>query len=258
MPESVYPLVPLRVAIVQMTSATGWSAENLDRHLTLAEEAGRRNCRLVLFPELSLCGYTVDPAVARRAAQPEAALCDGLAPLIAACRTAGVTAVAGGIVTDGDQLFIAAITVDGEGIAGIYRKRHLHAPEKAVFSAGAAQGILSVAGWRIGLGICFDGSVPDHAAQLSAAGCQVYALSALFGTTGGREESRLWLPERARSNRMFTLLSNHVGPAGAWMGCGSAAAWAPDGNLIAEADSTTAGLLVMDLDPGLLEHSAEC
>lgn len=120
---------------------------------------------------------------------------------------------------------------------------------------GARFGLFDIGDWRIGLGICFDGAPPAHAAVLSSLGCHVYALSALFGNTGGREESRAWLPLRASANGMLALLSNHVGTAAAWTGCGGAAGWSPTGALIAEADTVMPQILDVTLDPATGLHA---
>ncbi len=222
------------------------------KHAELIHEAGKKGCELILFPELSLCGYVVDPAIVDAAAIPEGDLATLLEPLHAACRNAGLTAIVGAIVAEGERKFISALALDRLGKVRIYRKRHLHDLESAVFQAGESTGHVTVGEWKIGIGICFDGGFPSHAAELATEGSHVYALSALFGSTGGREESRAWLPDRARHNGIFAVLSNHVGPAGAWTGCGSAGAWSPDGQLLAEADNWTEGILVVELDPSLL------
>lgn len=246
------PAPCLRVALVQMTCASGDIDANLEKSLGFIDEAGRSRADLILFPEKALSGYTIDRRQAVAAALPSPTLEGRLKSVVLACANARLTAIIGCIIIEDSNLFIASVVVDGEGIRAVYRKQHLFQTERVIYAAGTEDCKVDASGWSIGLGICFDGSVSAHSARLAGLGCDVYALSALFGSSGGREESRAWLSERAKHSGIFTIMSNHVGPAGPWTGCGSNAAWSPEGLLMDEADNTTEGILIIDLDRRML------
>jgi predicted amidohydrolase len=48
-----------RVRLAQISPVLGDVAANLERHLTILEEAASDGVDLVAFPEMSLCGYHV-------------------------------------------------------------------------------------------------------------------------------------------------------------------------------------------------------
>ena len=49
----------MKVAIAQISSVLGRVDKNLDRHLELIEKAASQKADLVIFPELSLTGYSL-------------------------------------------------------------------------------------------------------------------------------------------------------------------------------------------------------
>lgn len=75
----------------------------------------------------------------------------------------------------------------------------------------------------------------------------MHLASSLYGTGGGVEELATIHPGIADDLNMHVVLANHVGPAGPWTGCGRSSVWAPGGDLLAEADTQTAMLVVADV-----------
>ncbi|MFF8617614.1 hypothetical protein [Streptomyces sp. NPDC015350] len=71
----------------------------------------------------------------------------------------------------------------------------------------------------------------------AADGCEVHLASSLYGTGGGVGELATVYPGIAKDFDMHVVVANHVGPAGAWIGCGRSALWAPGGTSLAEADT---------------------
>lgn len=144
----------LTVALCQLR----WSADparNLDRSLALAGEAFAGGADLVILPELVVPGYTTEPAVLARAAEG----IDG--PAVRAWQQAA--AAGGGYIAagfcerDGDRLFNAAVIVSGDGVLAHYRKTHLFAAEKSVFTPGdLGFPVLTTPRGSFGLCICYD------------------------------------------------------------------------------------------------------
>jgi N-carbamoylputrescine amidase len=144
----------LTVALCQLR----WSADpawNLDRSLALAGEAFAGGADVVILPELVVPGYTTESAVLARAAEA----IDG--PTVQAWqRTAaagGGYIAAGFCERDGDRLFNAAVIVSGDGVLAHYRKTHLFAAEKSVFTPGNLGFlVLTTPRASFGLCICYD------------------------------------------------------------------------------------------------------
>jgi predicted amidohydrolase len=186
--------------------------------------------RVVVFPELSLTGYELDaPAIS--ADDPR------LAPLIAACAETGSLALAGAPVAgDAERVHIGMLACSGRGASIAYRKLWLGGAEAARFSPGDCPVVLSVDGWRLGLAICKDTGIPQHAADTTALGIDVY----VAGLVESAAETNN-LDERAHrvtaDHQVWVAFASCAGPTGGGYTAtaGRSGIWTPAGEIIARA-----------------------
>jgi predicted amidohydrolase len=157
---------PLLLAVAQPECVSYDVAANALAH---AELVRRADARVVVFPELSLTGYELD-------APPLAADDPRLAPLVEACAETGSIALAGAPVAGPH---IGMLAVDGTGARVAYRKMWLGGAEPHRFAPGAKPAVLDVDGWRLGLAICKDTGVAQHAADTAALGIDAYVAGIL-------------------------------------------------------------------------------
>ena len=150
----------LSIAVAQPRCVAYSVAENAVAH-ALAVRAAR--ARVVVFPEMSLTGYELDAA-------PIAPDDDQLAPIVAACAETGTLALVGAPVP-GPR--IGVLAVEGDGVRVAYGKVHLHGSEGLCFVPGQPA-VIEVDGWRLGLAVCRDTGVPQHAAETVALGIDGY------------------------------------------------------------------------------------
>ncbi|TCC00681.1 carbon-nitrogen hydrolase family protein [Micromonospora zingiberis] len=213
----------LPIAVAQPVCHGHDVAANVAAHAALVRTAA---ARVVLFPELSLTGYElaaapVDPADPR------------LAPLVDAGAATGTLALVGAPVA-GEH--IATLAVDGAGARVAYRKMWLGGDEPRRFRPGPEPVVLTVDGWRLGLAICKDTGVAEHAARTCALGVDVY----LAAVTELAADLAV-LDERARriatTHRVFVAVASFAGPTGGGYTetAGRSAVWAPDGSVLARA-----------------------
>lgn len=230
---------PLTVAAAQPVCVAGDLAANAGAH---AEAIRAAAARLVVFPELSLTGYEL-------AAGPvDAAAC---APIVEACAATGTVALLGAPVADAqERVYIAMLRVDGAGVRVAYRKRWLGGAEPARFTAGDGPVVLTVDGWRVGLGICKDTGVFQHVAGIAALAVDLYAA----GLVHRPEE----LPEQdargvviARACRAHVVFASFAGPTGDVFAetAGCSAIWSPDGRAVARAGPDPGGIVRATLTP---------
>ena len=186
--------------------------------------------RVVVFPELSLTGYELE-APALTAQDPR------LIPLAEACAETGSVALAGAPVPgEGGRPHIAVLAVDGIGITVVYRKLWLGGAEAERFAPGDKPAVLDVDGWRLGLAVCKDVSVPQHQADTAAQGIDAY----VAGTVMSADERAL---QDERASRIAASLGTWVAVAsfagatgGGYTECaGRSGLWSPDGNPVAQA-----------------------
>ncbi|WP_433174699.1 carbon-nitrogen hydrolase family protein [Actinoallomurus sp. CA-150999] len=207
---------------------------DLDVALNAGRQAGvvqRAGARLVVFPELSLTGYDL--------AAPAVAVDDSrLDPIRAACGSANAIALVGAPVREDDgREYIATLAVTGESTTVAYRKMHLHGEEVRRFTPGEKPEVLEIDGWRLGLAICRDAAVPQHAADTAALTIDAYVASTLYGA--GQEQATRrdgHMRDRAAAHGVWVVLSTAAGSSGEYRETsGGSGVWAPDGDVFIQA-----------------------
>ncbi|GGQ33328.1 hydrolase [Streptomyces griseomycini] len=185
------------------------------------------DARVVVFPEMSLTGYELDAA-------PVLPDDERLAPLVAACAEAGTLALVGAPVP-GPR--IGMLAVDGEGARVAYGKVYLHGSEADRFVPGEPAAI-EVDGWRLGLAVCRDTGIPEHAARTAALGIDGY----VAGVVHADHEAEVH-GERARrvaaDHGVWVATAAFAGPTGGGFDhtSGRSGIWSADGELVAEASA---------------------
>jgi predicted amidohydrolase len=259
-PARELPASPLRVASVQAEAVPGDVAGNARRAAALAAHAARRGAQVIVFPELHLCGYDLEtiasaPDRAELPADAGGRIADGrLGPLAAAAADHGVTVLAGAAVRRADGARAnSVLAFDPAGAAtAVYDKQHLwHAGERGLFAPGASGTVLDAGGWRLGLGICYDMSFPEHGRAAALAGADAYVCPSAYAA-GNEYRAAVYLAARALENTVYAFFVNAVGgprrrPCG-----GGTAVYGPDGAAAARAAGAGEEVVLADLDPRVL------
>jgi predicted amidohydrolase len=235
------------VAAAQAASVPGDVAVNVATAVALVGEAADRGARVVVLPELFLTGY--DEAVWK----PEHSLdLDDpvLAPLGEVARARSVVVVASGAVRRGLDVHALSVVVaapDGT-VSAPYDKQHLCGSEADFFTAGDHGATLVVDGWELGLGICYDGCFPEHAAAAAAGGATAYLCPAAY-FVGAEHRRDLYYAARALDNGIYTVLAGLTGSCGSWELSGGSAVYDPEGRPLGKAGAEDPAVVVADLDP---------
>ncbi|HET9520074.1 MAG TPA: carbon-nitrogen hydrolase family protein [Candidatus Limnocylindrales bacterium] len=218
---------PLEIAAAQPLTVPSDVAGNALRH---ADAIRTARTRVVVFPEMSLTGYGFD-ARAIGVGDPR------LEPIVDACRRTGVIALVGGPVeSGGGEPHIAILAIDGEGVRIAYRKMWLGGAEPDHFRPGTAPAVLEVDGWRLGLAVCKDTGVPQHAADTAALGMDAYVAGVLETMADAAVPD-----ERARrvaaDHGVWVVIASFAGSTGGGFdeAAGGSGIWAADGLAVARA-----------------------
>ncbi|MFC3502090.1 carbon-nitrogen hydrolase family protein [Micromonospora krabiensis] len=228
----------MRLAVAQPPCVPRDVAANARAHAAAVRAAG---ARVVVFPELSLTGYELEaPVVAED--DPR------LAPLVEACAETGTLALAGAPVR-GDH--IGVLAVDAGAVVVAYRKMWLGGAESSRFVPGDRPAVLTVDGWRLGLAVCKDTGVPEHADRTAALGMDAY----LAGVVEAARDTAV--PEqRARrvtaAHGVWVAVASFAGATGGGYAetAGRSAIWTPDGVLADRAGTEAGGIARAVLRPG--------
>jgi len=228
----------LRVAVAQPLCVPYDVTQNAVAHAAAVRAAA---ARVVIFPELSLTGYELG-APALTASDPR------LCPLAEACAETGSVALAGAPVPgEGGRPHIAMLAVDGSGIGVVYRMLRLGEAEAERFAPGDKPAVLDVDGWRLGLAICKDVSVPQHQVDTTALGVDAY----VAGTVMSADERDLQDERASRIAErygMWVAIASFAGATGGgYTECaGRSGLWSADGALAVQA-GTEPGAVVSAL-----------
>lgn len=237
---------PIAVAAVQMSVKDGDPRENVGRAIDAMDGNPGADC--YLLPELWTTGYAHDR-------WPEVASHDSewvIENLSTFCRERRSYVGGSAIERDGEGRLVNRFRmIDPEGRSvGVYDKAHLFPPmlEDVHLSAGRERTRFQLEGWVASPSICFDLRFPVMYRIEAIAGVDLF----LVVSAWPKERSAImrglaWA--RAVENQAYLVLCNRAGMGadGTEFGGGSLVV-APDGSVLAEADSGET-VIEAQLDP---------
>ena len=241
----------LRVAAAQAESVPGEVLTNVCTAASLVESAADRGARVVVLPELFLTGYAPEIWTAERALTTEDPRLDPLRA-VAADRQAVVVvgAVVGRAPVGSEQQpTLSLLVVDGDGtVTAPYDKQHLFDAEREFFAPGDHGASIVVDGWELGLGVCYDGCFPEHAAAAAADGARAYLCPSAY-YVGSEHRRDLYYAARALDNGIYVVLAGLTGRCGEHEFNGGSAVYDPEGRPLDRVGDESPGVAVADLDP---------
>ena len=231
----------IRIAAAQSASVAGDVAANVAIHCRFINAAAANGVDLLLFPELSLCGYEL-PLLGACTLKPGDAALLPIAELVA--RTQMTVIVGAPVTSQSGRPHIGAITFLPDGTASVYCKQYLHAGEE-VFATPGEIGALSqpLGAERYSLAICADTAQEQHASAASASGASLYLASVLVSESGYASDAAN-LQRYAERHRLGVLMANHGGPSGGYVTAGRSAFWSPGGELVVAAPGVGGYLVI--------------
>lgn len=246
----------MKIALAQISPHLGDTGKNLDLHLRTIEKARRRKAGLIVFPELSLTGYTLMDLV------PEVALKPGKAPLFRklAAWSRTIDIVLGFVEERGTGLFYnSAAYLSGGRIVHIHRKAFLPTggmfEEAKFFAPGKSFRTFGTSFGRVGLLVCRDFLSYGAGYALFAGGADfVIIISAAPGRGTIADDafvtSHMWeLMGEAISyfSTAFVVYCNRAGFEDGKVFAGGSFIFGPDGRRLVKAPEAEEDLLITDL-----------
>ncbi|HWP81163.1 MAG TPA: nitrilase-related carbon-nitrogen hydrolase [Bacteroidota bacterium] len=245
----------LKVALAQIDSKVGNVDDNLRHHLEVADRAKRRGAKLILFPELSLTGYSLKDLVWDVALQRSDSV---LSPLLKKSKD---ISMAVGFVESGENhaIYNAAMFLEDGVVKHVHRK--VYPPtygmfeEGRYFSAGRGVSAFDSKHGRFGMLICEDlwhVSLPYLLALDGAEGilCLTASPTRLAGETSSlgiaevnHEQHRAY----ARLLSLYVVWCNRVGFEDGVNFWGGSTVTSPSGETIAQGKEFNEDLVVAEL-----------
>ena len=202
----------MRIGLAQINTRVGAIDANTRKVLDYAERARNEGCDLVLFPELTLCGYPPEDLLLHRGlrSRVEAAFA------LVRDQIRGIAAYVGYPEYEGDAIYnSAAMLRDGKVLAN-HRKvalpNYAVFDEKRYFQPGQGGTVVDIDDYRFGLIICEDVWVPGPCRAPAAAGAHIILV--INGSPFHRTQQQVReqvLAARARENSLPLVYVNLVG-----------------------------------------------
>ena len=203
----------MRLALAQLNTRVGAIDANTTKVLDCARRArDELGCELVLFPELTLCGYPPEDLLLHRGLRSRvekafAAVRDGID---------GIGMYLGYPEYDGDKIYNSGALLENGKVLANHRKRILPNyavfDEKRYFEPGATATVADFRGHRFGLIVCEDAWGPEPCTSAAAAGAELMLV--INGSPFHMHQQRVReevLAARARESALPLVYLNMVG-----------------------------------------------
>ena len=235
----------LRVGAGQAESVPGDVSANVVTATSLVGSAADRGARVVVLPELFLTGYAPETWGPEQTVTEDDPV---LAPLSNVAVDRDVVVVAGAAVRRGADRFTLSLLVfaDDGSVAAPYDKQHLFEAERGFFSPGDHGASIVVDGWELGLGVCYDGCFPEHAAAAAADGARAYLCPSAY-YVGSEHRRDLYYAARALDNGIYVVFAGLTGRCGEHVFNGGSAVYDPEGRPLARVGDEAPAIAMADL-----------
>ena len=248
-------MAELRVGAVALQAKVNEEKENLKNTVDWVVEAARQKVGLLLFPELSLTGYSTNGPVVQPitvGGKTWAALQE------LACRYEIVLAAGMAWQEDGEKRLAHGLWLPS-GEVLLYFKTHLGQREKEEYTPGDSLPVFQLPQATVGIQLCLEQHFPEITQTLVLKGAQLILCPHATPRLSPAERQRSWdisLRARAYDNCVFILAVNQVGDNGQGTKYpGGAMLINPLGQVVAEDFSGQEGLIVGDIDLGQVIES---
>ncbi len=252
----------LRIAIAQLNLVVGDVLGNTTRVLeTAAHARDELGAQLVVFPELTLCGYPPEDLLLHRGFRK--AVQGAVAQVQRAL--SGIAVLVGYPEYEGDRIYNAAALISDGRLLASYRKQLLPNygvfDEKRYFSPGDQPCVVPLNGIPLGITICEDIWQPGPAEQSSAAGAKLLLnLNASPFNLGKHGQRRGIVRERIASAGVPMVYVNLVGGQDELVFDGRSLVMDDTGQLVMRARDMQEGVFPVDFsyqDGRVVAHTAE-
>ena len=261
-----------RICLIQCSPSIAGSCEDnlalMETHLKQATEHG---ADLVAFPEVTLTGYATDPdEVSRRALSLDSSLVRKAIALSGTCSTYYSFGL---FENSGGDIFNTYLLVGKGRLIGRYRKTHVPARERGLFTPGVEFEVFELPFVKVGFAICYDNEFSESHMCLALKGAELIVMPYAWAEHWEKEdyiercvtddevikERQRWMymmfGARCRDTGTYSAMVDHSGieAHGPWRFVGKSMIFAPTGRVLAETEGWRGEAIYADLDAQLLE-----
>lgn len=223
------------LGIYQPQASVSTPQQRIQQLARALEQPAAKDCDLMVCPELFISGYFVNDEIKASTQEMQGAFSEAIASLAQQHECA---IVYGYPERQGEQVFNSALCIGKNGaLLGNHRKTLLpHDYEKRYFQPGEQATSINVAGWKIGIVICYEVEFPESVRYHARTGCDIVVAPTAL-THNWPVVARQLIPTRAFENGIFVAYANHAGEENGNLFLGESVIVSPDGNDLARANN---------------------
>ena len=233
----------MKICIAQIRPVKGDILANISKHKILTALASEFEASAIFFPELSLTGY--EPTLAKELASDQH---DNRLDVFQQISDNNKITIGLGYPTkEGTSIRISMIIFQPDQPRQIYSKQQLHSDEISYFECGTEQILITPGQIKIAPAICYESLQSDHSDYAVKIGAEMYVTS-VAKSQSGMNKALLHYPAIAKKYSIPVLMSNCVGYCDNFNSVGQSAIWNIRGELIAQLDDHTEGILLFNTE----------
>jgi len=233
----------MKVCVAQTRPITGDIQRNIVVHRRLVDLAVSNGAEIVVFPELSITGY--EPTLANDLATNQNDHRFDIFQIISDTQqvTIGI-----GVPTKNDSgVCISLMIFQPFKARELYSKMHLHPDEENFFVRGQPSVGLIGEDPCATLAICYELSVPEHAANAYKNGADIY-IASVAKSVSQIEKTLERLGQIALEYSMTVVMSNCIGLSDGLKYTGRTSVWNREGILLDQINEIKEGIIVVDTE----------
>lgn len=232
---------PLKICVAQTNIVWENKSKNLRRCRDFIKTAAENGSRLIVFPELSLTGFTMNSSLA------EAPGGETVRQFSHLSQEFGIAVGFGFACRESDRITNRFCIADNGGIIAGYDKLHpfSYGGECAVYSPGNHLETVELSGETLGLTVCYDLRFPEIYQKLSES-CSLILVIANWPDSRSDHWKTL-LKARAIENQCFIAGCNRCGSGGGLNYSGDSAVYAPTGELVGASEPYAEQLIYAEI-----------
>lgn len=247
----------IKIAGFQLEPVILDKKRNLESCLEKIKSAAKQGAQLIVFPEAALSGY-VYSSLAEALPVVEPVPGPSTERILNYCRELNVHVIIGLIEEDRGKYYNTAAFVGPSGLIGKYRKLHLPyiGIDRFLNHGNLPLRVYDTDLGRIGLGICYDMSFPEHGRVLALLGAEVIVIITNWPESI-EAAPRYIIYTRAIENHVHYLAVNRAGEERGVKFIGRSTFVDCSGKLVAEGKPYGEDVLYAGIEPALAREKYE-
>ena len=235
----------VKIALGQFESIQGDTQANLNKMLSMTDQAAEAGADLIVFPELAYSGYFCPSYQMQQLAEPK----DGpfVQQMCKKAKEKRIHIIAGyPEATDVlGKMYNSAIFIDDDGkVIENMRKVYAWGEEKLKFREGNRYPVVETKFGKVGMLICYDVEYPEPARIEALKGAEIIVDCSVWSINPAEHRWHVDLQGNALFNLLFMVGCNTVGDNI----CGSSMIVGPDGEERSVASRTEEELLIHEIN----------